>query len=40
MQDRSVWDAMIANHPSADVSYEGFLPTDDLQPRSVDVRRS
>ena len=31
MQDRSVWDAMIANHPSADVSYEGFLPTDDLQ---------
>jgi len=31
MQDRSVWDAAIANHPRAEVSYEGFLPTDDLQ---------
>jgi UDP-glucose:tetrahydrobiopterin glucosyltransferase len=31
MQDRSVWDAAIAAHPSAQVSYEGFLPTDDLQ---------
>ena len=31
MQDRSVWDAAIAAHPRADVSYEGFLPTDDLQ---------
>jgi UDP-glucose:tetrahydrobiopterin glucosyltransferase len=31
MQDPTVWDAMIANHPRADVSYEGFLPTDDLQ---------
>ena len=25
------WDAAIAAHPGADVSYEGFLPTDDLQ---------
>ena len=31
MQDRSVWDAAIAAHPQAQVSYEGFLPTDDLQ---------
>lgn len=31
MQDRSVWDAAIAAHPRADVTYEGFLPTDDLQ---------
>ena len=31
MQDRSVWDAAIAAHPRAQVSYEGFLPTDDLQ---------
>jgi UDP-glucose:tetrahydrobiopterin glucosyltransferase len=31
MQDRSVWDAAIAAHPHARVSYEGFLPTDDLQ---------
>jgi len=31
MQDRSVWDAVIADHPRADVSYHGFLPTDDLQ---------
>lgn len=31
MQDRQVWDAAIAAHPDADVSYEGFLPTDDLQ---------
>jgi UDP-glucose:tetrahydrobiopterin glucosyltransferase len=31
MQDRSVWDAAIADHPGATVSYEGFLPTDDLQ---------
>ena len=31
MQDRSVWDAAIAAHPGAQVSYEGFLPTDELQ---------
>lgn len=31
MQDRSVWDDAIAAHPRAQVSYEGFLPTDDLQ---------
>ena len=31
MQDRSVWDAAITAHPTARVSYEGFLPTDDLQ---------
>ena len=31
MQDRSVWDAAIAAHPRAQVSYEGFLPTDELQ---------
>jgi UDP-glucose:tetrahydrobiopterin glucosyltransferase len=31
MQDRAVWDAAIAAHPAAQVSYEGFLPTDDLQ---------
>ncbi len=31
MQDRSVWHAAIAAHPTAQVSYEGFLPTDDLQ---------
>ena len=31
MQDRTVWDAAIAAHPAAKVSYEGFLPTDDLQ---------
>jgi UDP-glucose:tetrahydrobiopterin glucosyltransferase len=31
MQDRRVFDAAIAAHPEADVSYEGFLPTDDLQ---------
>ncbi|MDP9465518.1 MAG: glycosyltransferase, partial [Actinomycetota bacterium] len=31
MQDELVWDAAIAAHPGAQVSYEGFLPTDDLQ---------
>ncbi len=31
MQDRSVWDAAVAAHPSAQVTYEGFLPTDELQ---------
>jgi UDP-glucose:tetrahydrobiopterin glucosyltransferase len=31
MQDRAVWDAAIAAHPTAAVSYEGFLPTDELQ---------
>ncbi len=31
MQDQAVWDAAIAAHPMARVSYEGFLPTDDLQ---------
>ena len=31
MQDQSVWDAAIAAHPGARVSYEGFLPTDELQ---------
>jgi UDP-glucose:tetrahydrobiopterin glucosyltransferase len=31
MQDQSVWDAAIAAHPQAKVSYEGFLPTDELQ---------
>jgi UDP-glucose:tetrahydrobiopterin glucosyltransferase len=31
MQDQSVWDSAIAAHPGAQVSYEGFLPTDDLQ---------
>jgi UDP-glucose:tetrahydrobiopterin glucosyltransferase len=31
MQDHAVWDAAIAAHPLAAVSYEGFLPTDELQ---------
>jgi UDP-glucose:tetrahydrobiopterin glucosyltransferase len=31
MQDRGVWDAAVAAHPRADVTYEGFLATDDLQ---------
>ena len=31
MQDQSVWNAAIAAHPLARVSYEGFLPTDDMQ---------
>ncbi len=31
MQDPSVWDAAIVAHPYAHVSYEGFLPTDELQ---------
>jgi UDP-glucose:tetrahydrobiopterin glucosyltransferase len=31
MQDQSVWDAALAAHPGAKVSYEGFLPTDELQ---------
>ena len=31
MQDPACWDAAAAAHPGADVRYEGFLPTDDLQ---------
>src|SRR3954447_11494045 len=31
MQDQSVWDAVVANHPRAELCYQGFLPTDDLQ---------
>ncbi|MEP7203871.1 MAG: glycosyltransferase family 4 protein [Ilumatobacteraceae bacterium] len=31
MQDQAVWDSAIAAHPQAQVSYEGFLPTDELQ---------
>jgi UDP-glucose:tetrahydrobiopterin glucosyltransferase len=31
MQDQAAWDAAIAAHPGAQVSYEGFLPTDELQ---------
>jgi UDP-glucose:tetrahydrobiopterin glucosyltransferase len=31
MQDHTVWDAAIKAHPDAQVSYEGFLPTDELQ---------
>jgi UDP-glucose:tetrahydrobiopterin glucosyltransferase len=31
MQDQPLWDAALAAHPGAQVSYEGFLPTDELQ---------
>jgi UDP-glucose:tetrahydrobiopterin glucosyltransferase len=31
MQDQSCWDDAVAAHPEAQVTYEGFLPTDDLQ---------
>ncbi len=31
MQDRACWDAASVAHRGADVRYEGFLPTDDLQ---------
>jgi UDP-glucose:tetrahydrobiopterin glucosyltransferase len=31
MQDQGVWDAAVDAHPLAQVTYEGFLPTDDLQ---------
>jgi UDP-glucose:tetrahydrobiopterin glucosyltransferase len=31
MQDQSLWDSVVAAHPLAAVSYEGFLPTDELQ---------
>jgi UDP-glucose:tetrahydrobiopterin glucosyltransferase len=31
MQDRACWDAAQAAHPSAQVTHEGFLATDDLQ---------
>ena len=31
MQDRACWDAAAAAHPGADVRYEGFVSTDDLQ---------
>lgn len=31
MQDRACWDAASAAHPAARVSYEGFLPTDEMQ---------
>ena len=31
MQDQACWDAAAAAHPAAEVRYEGFLATDDLQ---------
>jgi len=31
LQDPEGWAAAAAAHPGADVTYEGFLPTDDLQ---------
>ncbi|MEO6156749.1 MAG: glycosyltransferase family 4 protein, partial [Ilumatobacteraceae bacterium] len=31
MQDRECWDSAVAAHPTAQVSYMGFLPTDDMQ---------
>ncbi|MCU1359903.1 MAG: hypothetical protein JWN99_1192 [Ilumatobacteraceae bacterium] len=31
MQDQRCWDEAVAAHPTAHVTYEGFLPTDDLQ---------
>lgn len=31
MQDRACWERATAAHPQAQVSYEGFLPTDELQ---------
>ena len=31
MQDQRCWDQAEAAHPAARVSYQGFLPTDDLQ---------
>jgi UDP-glucose:tetrahydrobiopterin glucosyltransferase len=31
MQDQRCWDDAVAAHPAAAVTYEGFLPTDDLQ---------
>ncbi|MFN8020922.1 MAG: glycosyltransferase family 4 protein [Acidimicrobiales bacterium] len=31
MQDQRCWDDAVARHPGADVRYEGFLPTDELQ---------
>lgn len=31
MQDRACWEAAARRHPGAQVSYEGFLATDDLQ---------
>lgn len=31
MQDRACWDEARRRHPTAQVSYEGFLATDDLQ---------
>lgn len=31
LQDRDCWDAAQALHPTAQVDYAGFLPTDDLQ---------
>lgn len=31
MQDQRCWDQAVAAHPAADVTYEGFLPTDELQ---------
>ncbi len=31
LQDRDHWDAVLAGHPEASLSYEGFLATDDLQ---------
>lgn len=31
MQDRACWEQALLRHPDAQVSYEGFLATDDLQ---------
>lgn len=31
MQDRACWAAAAAEHPTAQVTHEGFLPTDELQ---------
>lgn len=31
MQDEACWHDAVAAHPDAQVTYEGFLPTDDLQ---------
>jgi len=31
MQDPALWDAAVAEHPGAPVSYQGFVTTDELQ---------
>jgi UDP-glucose:tetrahydrobiopterin glucosyltransferase len=31
MQDQACWDAAVAAHPTAQVTHQGFLPTDELQ---------